>query len=339
MGDSQLADGSITTAKIAAGAVVSAKIAAGAVGSAKIAANAVMTAKIADGAVTGDKLAADSVTSAKIATRTILAEDIAYDTVTHREIARGAVRSIEIADGSIQSTDLSVDLLYQIDRAGDLQSDPASAIARVETWRSGGAITDSAGNSMAAITLEEADIIGMIVSDFRSEGILPMHNSRLQGLSQQSQNALVSALNPAVWAQQEIGGRADRLATTWQGASLRAQTNHLRDYAGNASHIRASRNGNLTERLGWSHDQIARLEGEILELEKGTAMAAAMATPFVGRGRKNALVMSLSSYGSQAGLGIGAGVRASGKSQLHVSAGTTQDFDDLLLRTGFYTEF
>ena len=63
-----------------------------------------------------------------------------------------------------------------------------------------------------------------------------------------------------------------------------------------------------------------------------------MASPLVERGGSNTLVMSLSSLGSKVGLGIGAGVRISRLAQFHVSASTSPDFDDLLLRSSIYFE-
>ena len=153
--------------------------------------------------------------------------------------------------------------MYKLDRIDHLQSDLTSSLGRVEAWRTSGKIADSRGGAVAALSREDARTIGLIVRDFQTRGILPKQNSRMRSLSQQAQSALASVLNPAVWAQQEIGSRTDRLGATWEGSSLRGQTNWLREYVGNASQTNAKKDGNLTEKINWSHEQISRLNREI----------------------------------------------------------------------------
>ena len=246
--------------------------------------------------------------------------------------------SIEIADSTVQAADLRDSLLHRFEEAVYMHSDPDSALELVEKWQPVGRITDTKGRTLVTLTYDETVHLSAIVSDFQSKGILPALSGRMQKLSQQAQSAIAAVLNPAVWVQQEIGSRTDRLSDTWQGSTLRGQTNWLRDYVGDANHTHAKRDGNLTERINWSHKQIEHLDHEIEAIEKGLGMVAAMATPFVARGRRGSVVISMASFASEAGLAIGAGVRVSDSSQLHLSASTTQDFDDLLVRSIFYFE-
>jgi hypothetical protein len=80
--DDNVADGSITTAKLANGAVTTVKIADEAVTTAKIDDDGVTEAKIADGSVTTDKLGADAVTAAKLADDAVTNSKIADQQVT-----------------------------------------------------------------------------------------------------------------------------------------------------------------------------------------------------------------------------------------------------------------
>jgi hypothetical protein len=104
IGTAELADSSITTAKIAAGAVAeadiadgavtSAKIAAGAVVEADIASNAVTTAKIADANVTAVKLASNAVETAKIADANVTTAKIADANITAAKLASSLPRGV-----------------------------------------------------------------------------------------------------------------------------------------------------------------------------------------------------------------------------------------------------
>lgn len=95
-----VADGSITGAKLANGAVATAHIADGTVGS----------ADLADGAVVAGKLAANAVTSDRILDATITSTDIADGAINSQKIAAGAISSGHIANHSIGSDDIAVEI-------------------------------------------------------------------------------------------------------------------------------------------------------------------------------------------------------------------------------------
>lgn len=97
----KLASGSVGESKIAANAVTSVKIAAGSVLADKIAANAVIADKIAANAVTSDKIYANSVTTAKIATNAVDATKIAANAVTADKINAGAVTAVKLAANAV----------------------------------------------------------------------------------------------------------------------------------------------------------------------------------------------------------------------------------------------
>ena len=80
--DSNLADDSVTTAKIANDAVTAAKLASDAVVTASIADDAVTTAKIADDAVGADQLAASAVVTASISDDAVTAAKISSEPIT-----------------------------------------------------------------------------------------------------------------------------------------------------------------------------------------------------------------------------------------------------------------
>ena len=83
------------------------KLAAGAVTAGKIAQNAVTADTIVSGAVTTDKLAAESVTANKILSGAVTAEKIAADAVTADKIKAGAITTAKVSSDFGQSLDLS----------------------------------------------------------------------------------------------------------------------------------------------------------------------------------------------------------------------------------------
>ena len=84
---SELANGSVTTAKLRGGAVTGVKLAAG----------SVTTNKIATNAVTNAQLAANSVESTKIVDRSVTAADLANNAVNSSKIANDSVQAQDVA--------------------------------------------------------------------------------------------------------------------------------------------------------------------------------------------------------------------------------------------------
>lgn len=123
VGENELADNSVTSAKIADGTIIDAdindagisKIKDGAIvpadlssavtdmitGLAEIANNSITSEKIANDTITTADLANDSVTGDKIVNDTITGSDIATDAVGSDEIAAGAVNTSELANDAV----------------------------------------------------------------------------------------------------------------------------------------------------------------------------------------------------------------------------------------------
>jgi len=102
-----LADNSVTSAKIIDGQVMTADIADAAVTTIKIADANVTTAKIADANVTTAKIADLNVTTAKIADMSVTTNKIADANVTTIKIADNAITTAKILDGDVQTADLA----------------------------------------------------------------------------------------------------------------------------------------------------------------------------------------------------------------------------------------
>ena len=89
VGTTELADGSVTAAKLASDAVTTAKVLDANITAAKLASNAVTTAKIADSNVTTAKIADLNITTAKIADSNVTTAKIADANVTYGKLAVG----------------------------------------------------------------------------------------------------------------------------------------------------------------------------------------------------------------------------------------------------------
>jgi hypothetical protein len=105
-GGGEVADGSITTAKLADGAVTADKLADGAVTATALASASVTAAKLADQAVTTDKLANGAVTAAKLANSAVTAAKLADQAVTTAKLVDRAVTTAKLADGAVTSIKL-----------------------------------------------------------------------------------------------------------------------------------------------------------------------------------------------------------------------------------------
>ena len=103
----EVADGSITTAKLADNAVTTAKLSNSSVTSAKIVDGTIVAADIADATITGAKIANTTISGGKLVSGTITATQLANDAVTAAKIATNAVTSDAIASGAVGSSEIA----------------------------------------------------------------------------------------------------------------------------------------------------------------------------------------------------------------------------------------
>ena len=320
----KLVDSSVTTAKLVDSSVTTAKLVDASVTTAKIADSAVTTAKIADAAVTTIKIADNAVTSAKIADRTVVAGDIAFDSITHEELASSSVTGLEILDASVGEVDLDIRLVSDFDvveRTGQLSV--SDAVATATGFADAGSVTSASGTVLAAISSEDQARIRQIVTSFQSSGVVASSHAAYSELSADVAMHIGGLLNGAALAQQEIGNRTDSTGSDWASSSLRGQTNWVRD-----------RSRALEDEIDFSHQNIKRLEREVVALERGITMASAIGSTYVERGRRGSIDLSVSGFGDEPGISIGAGIRISQDSQFSIATSATQDFDDYIVRFG-----
>ena len=102
VGTTEIQDGAVTTAKLAANAVTSAKIANNSITEDELADGAVVTAKIEDGAVTSAKIATAAVSGTQIADETITATNIADETLTEAKLDPTFAATLAKVDGSYE---------------------------------------------------------------------------------------------------------------------------------------------------------------------------------------------------------------------------------------------
>jgi hypothetical protein len=105
-GKLNLADGSIPGAKIATDSIADGQIAANAVGTSELADTSVTTAKVADLAITGAKIANDSITAAQIAPSAVGASELADDAVDTGAIVALAVTEAKLGGGAVTTAKL-----------------------------------------------------------------------------------------------------------------------------------------------------------------------------------------------------------------------------------------
>lgn len=99
----KLAAGAVTDAKLADGAVVDGKVGAGAVGTTNLKDSAVTTAKLADGAVTAGKLAEGAVTGTAIGAGSVNSEKLGQYAVTTEKLAGASVTTEKIAPNAVST--------------------------------------------------------------------------------------------------------------------------------------------------------------------------------------------------------------------------------------------
>ena len=107
VGTAELANDSVTSAKIVDGTIVAGDIANGAVTNLKLADDAVTSAKILDGTIVSGDIAANTITDANIAENAVGASELADDAVDTAAIADGAVTSAKIAANTITADDIA----------------------------------------------------------------------------------------------------------------------------------------------------------------------------------------------------------------------------------------
>lgn len=105
--DLQLADESVTSAKLAAAAVLASKIADEAVEAAKIAAGAVTSAKLGEGSVLSGKIADAAVIAAKLAEQAVGTDHVAPQAITNAKIAPGAISTEQIQAAAVKETQVN----------------------------------------------------------------------------------------------------------------------------------------------------------------------------------------------------------------------------------------
>jgi len=103
----KVADNTLTAADLASGAVGNAELGNNAVNSAKVADNTLTAADLASGAVGSAELGNNAVNSAKVADNTLTAADLASSAVGNAELANNAVNSAKIQDGQVTSADIA----------------------------------------------------------------------------------------------------------------------------------------------------------------------------------------------------------------------------------------
>jgi hypothetical protein len=118
-----VADGSITAAKIADGTIVAAEIAN----------SAITTAKILDANVTAAKIAADAVTTAKIADANVTASKIASDAVTTAKILDSNVTTAKILDANVTTAKVAANAITQAKLASNLSAVTVTTTANRDT--------------------------------------------------------------------------------------------------------------------------------------------------------------------------------------------------------------
>ena len=101
IGETEISDASITSAKIKNGTIVNDDIADSTITAAKLIDSIITTAKIKDGNVTTVKIADDAVTSEKIKDKTIVAGNIADGTITALQLLDATITAVKLASNSV----------------------------------------------------------------------------------------------------------------------------------------------------------------------------------------------------------------------------------------------
>lgn len=112
-----LADSSVTTAKLANSAVNTSKLADASVTDVKLATDSVTTVKVVDANITTAKVADNAITSVKLASGAVTSAKILDGTITSSDFSAGAVDTNALANSSITAAKLDSDLTTRVCRA------------------------------------------------------------------------------------------------------------------------------------------------------------------------------------------------------------------------------
>jgi hypothetical protein len=169
---SELADNSVTSAKIVDGAIINADVADGAIDSASIENGQVLnedlgndsvnSAKISDGTVSGADIATDTITAADVAAEAIGASELGDNAVDTAAIQDGAVTAAKLASGIIGSGSLAADSVnssHIIDGAVGSADLADGGVASVDIADGTVTTTDIAADTITADDLA-ADSVG-----------------------------------------------------------------------------------------------------------------------------------------------------------------------------------
>lgn len=99
-GQAELADGSVTTAKLAANAVKGAQVADGSLGSGDLSLNSVAAPEIAVGAVGVSEIAAGAVGQSELADNAVGPSEMADNAIDSNEIANGSLTALDVGKGA-----------------------------------------------------------------------------------------------------------------------------------------------------------------------------------------------------------------------------------------------
>ena len=127
---------------------------------------------------------------------------------------------------------------------------------------------------------------------------------------------------------QEVGSRTDSVGSDWATSTLRGQTNWLN-----------ARTTELGERVDASHQSLNRLIAGFDALDRGIVMAAAIGSPFVRRGQRGSIDISMTEFGAKQGMAVGLGFRVSGFTQVNVAVASTHDLDETVMRFGAHRQY
>jgi len=101
IGTAQIADASVTNAKLATDSVDTSQLVADSVTNAKVAADAINTDQLVNNAVTTTKIANDAVTNDKVADNAVNTAQIVNDAVTNAKVADNAIDTAQIVNDAV----------------------------------------------------------------------------------------------------------------------------------------------------------------------------------------------------------------------------------------------
>jgi hypothetical protein len=199
-GIGEIADGSVTTAKLDDGAVTSAKLAANAVSSANVVDNSLTAGDLAAGSVGSSELAANSVTTA--------------------EIAAGAVATSDLADGAVTGAKLAS--LSDLEISSAASSTSLSVANTSSTGRSRLDLVDASGQQFAHIVVTNASPSTMIIANNRTGAKVQLRTAGLTRMTVANDgNIGIGTSVPSRILTVQQGSTTDPIADAWTVYSSR----------------------------------------------------------------------------------------------------------------------